>query len=640
MPGSKRTAETGPDLGAGELSALLAALPAALLLLDVPAERLVYANEEFRRQWRLDPALPLSEVTARMVELTAAPELFLQSWSQRAACALAATAPDTVFRLREGRELRWRTVSIPRSPKMTPYVAHLFDEVVPATAAAGDVPDDLFRLTFEQAAVGMALLSTDYRFLRTNGALCGLLGYEEPDLRALRLPELIPQDDLEARRSWELHSERGAPTVHFDQRLLRRSGEPIWAHLSVSVVRDASAQPACFLAQMEDVTQRKRDEAEQERREQALVTMATTDPITGLYNRRFMLEFLNHRLLEAKRTGQPVSVLMLDIDRFRELNEKHGQDGGDRALRSVAQCLQLALRENDLACRYGGDELLIVLAGAPLPAALAAAERLREQLREARPVAELEAPITCSMGVATFPAHASTSASLLKAADVALYQAKRSGRNRVCGYEPPPAQERPQEHLEALRAGLQDASTDAVKALVTAIDLRDRYTGSHCQRATRLAVQLAEHLGCPPEELEILRLGVPLLDVGKIGLRDDLLTKSSHLTPEEWSLIRQHPVWGEQLIRRAALPKEVLKLVRWHHERLDGTGYPDGLSGDEVPFLVRIVNVADVATALREDRPHRRAWPRERVLEYLSKQAPTKLDEKVVAAYCEVCRGR
>lgn len=627
------TAETG------ELSAILAVLPVALVLLDGRGGALRYANEAFWGLWRIE-ALPKTsaELCTALQEHAASPELFAECWEKRSGSTVP--APDTSLRLRDGRELRWRTAVVGPSENMTPLIGHFFDELAPATTPDNSTADDLFRLTFEQAAVGMALLSVEFGFVRANASLCGLLGYEEPALRGMHLLDLVPADDSEGRRNWERYTRHGGTAFHLDQRLIRQNGEPIWAHLSVSVVRDSAGRPVCFMAQVEDVTQRKRDEAAQERREQALLEMATTDSVTGLYNRRFMMEFLNHRLIEAKRTEEPVSVLMLDIDWFHDLNERFGHDAGDQALRSVAACLQTSLREHDIACRYGGDELVVVLAGAPQTASLAAAERLRERLLELRPVAKLKDPVTCSIGVATFPEHASTAASLIKAADVALYRAKHSGRNAVAGYEPTKRDETAREDLDALRAGLQGASTEAVKALITAIDLRDRYTGAHCQRATKLAIQLAEHLGCSVDEIEVLRLGVPLLDVGKIGLPDGLLTKPGHLSPEEWNLTRQHPVWGEQLIRRAALPRAAIELVRWHHERLDGSGYPDSLQGDQIPFLVRIVNVADAATALREDRPHRRAWPRDRVLEYLRKQAPQKLDAQVVQAYCELFRGR
>jgi putative two-component system response regulator len=136
--------------------------------------------------------------------------------------------------------------------------------------------------------------------------------------------------------------------------------------------------------------------------------------------------------------------------------------------------------------------------------------------------------------------------------------------------------------------------------------------------------------------VETIRLGAPLLDVGKIGLPDALLTKEGKLTQAEWGLIKKHPEWGEQLVRKTALPAPAAEIVRSHHERLDGSGYPDGLVGDAIPRVVRIVSVADVATALREDRPHRRAWPRERVREYLKRHAGIRLDAAAVNAWCEL----
>jgi diguanylate cyclase (GGDEF)-like protein/PAS domain S-box-containing protein len=486
----------------------------------------------------------------------------------------------------------------------------------------------------------MALIGSDYRILRVNSSFAVMLGYTEAELAALPLEDLIYVDgDLSDESlpdgAWSGGLPGGQDTLHLDRRFQRRDGTLLWVHLSLSVVRDSLGRPVYLVAMAEDITERKREEAERDRHTRELQALASTDPLTGVYNHRFMQECLHRRVGEARQTERPISVLMLDLDHFRELNEEYGHDVGDRALRRVAETMRRALRPNDVACRYGGEEFVMILANAEFPSALAVAERIRRGVEGSELVAVGARSVTCSIGVATFPTHASTPTSLLKAADLALYQAKRSGRNRVCGYQPTPI-DSPADHLDSLRVGLRDATPEAVSALMTAIDLRDRYTGEHCQRVTRLALDLAALLDCSHGEREILRLGAPLLDVGKIGLPDQILTKPGKLTVEDWKLMRQHPLWGEQLVLSSALPPRVASLVRWHHERLDGSGYPDGLEGTQVPLIVRIAGVADVAEALLGDRPYRRAWTQERVLEFLDRHAGTSLDAEVVEAYREL----
>jgi diguanylate cyclase (GGDEF)-like protein/PAS domain S-box-containing protein len=621
-----------------EYGALIERLPVPVLLTDRSCERVLYANPPAARLWEVERYASFPALLDRMHLLAADAALVTELWEQRRALPLGPEGVESHLLLRDGRQVRWQTSPCPDDSGMGRGLLHVFQETAPEEPAARAAPtDDLFRLTFEKAAVGMALISPDFRMLRANPSFCLMLGYDEAELRELCLLDMVDPEEGEPDSGWASGLTSGQQSFHLDRRFLRRDGQRVWVHLSVSVVRDASGRPVYYVAMAEDTTERKRAEEERDRQTRELQALATTDPLTGLYNHRYMHEYLGHRLLEARRTGQPVSVLMLDLDHFRALNEDYGHDVGDRALRSVADTMRHALRGQDVACRYGGEEFVMILAGAPFRSALAAAERVRRRVEAIRPLVVDGRAVTCSVGVATYPVHASTAASLLKAADIALYEAKRGGRNRIQGYQPVAVEVTPQ--IEKLTSGLNGASLEAVNALVTAIDLRDRYTGAHCQRVARVSLELAIHLSCSDAEIETLRLGASLLDVGKIGLPDQILTKPGRLTREEWALMREHPIWGEQLLRRSALPPEVLQLVRWHHERLDGSGYPDALQADDIPLLVRIVSIADVATALRDDRPHRRAWPRARVTEYLQRHAGATLDERVVGAYCELYGG-
>jgi diguanylate cyclase (GGDEF)-like protein/PAS domain S-box-containing protein len=606
------------------------AVPSPVLVTDLAAGELVYANPACLQLWQLEPAATLPCVRKRMSEMAADPAALTGLWEPRRG---AAEQLESHLLLRGGRTVRWLTRPLLSEGRRLELHTFEVQEPEPSAGFGAGSPDTLFRLTFEKAAVGMALVSDDLRFLRVNQSLCRMLGYEETELLSRSVWEILHPDHAALAEGWTRRLQAMEESLHAEVRCVRRGGETAWLGLSLSVVRDARDRPTYFIAMAEDITARKLEEAEQARRTEELRTMATTDPLTGLWNHRWMLEVLAQRLAEARDTGTPVSVLMLDLDHFRDLNTRFGHDAGDRALRNLAESMRHALRGGDVACRYGGEEFVMILSGASFEAGLAAGERVRLRVEASRPIGEQVSPVTCSVGVATCPDHASTVASLLKAADIALYQAKRAGRNRVCGYVPIRV-EAPEKQLQRLGANLQGANLDAVRALVTAIDLRDRFTGAHCQRVARLSVELGRALGCEDALLEALNLGASLLDIGKIGLPDGVLTKPGTYTREEWELVRQHPVWGEQLVKHSGLPPEAVQVVRSHHERLDGSGYPDGLKGPEIPRLVRIASVADVACALRDDRPHRPAWPEERVKEFLKEQAGKALDPEVVEAYC------
>jgi len=594
---------------------------------------LLFANPACCDLWHAPAIRTVPELAGAMCRQVTDPALVRTAWSELAA-GVNPSGSSAKLLLKNGRLYRWKITPLGEGDTIEGAL-HVFEEVKSSPARLRG-RSDLFRLTFEKVGAGMMLVSDEDRLLHVNGALGVLLSQTREELLRRKLGDLVlPEDALHYAHGLEA-LRAGQEVFHADLRLLRSDGDAVWAHLSVSVVRDTSGQPVYFVGMAEDISHRKRHEAELVRRTQELAALATVDPKTGLYNHRHMQDMLSARLQEARRGGEPLSLLMLDVDHFRQFNEKHGHDAGDLALRCVAAALRDALRENDIPCRFGGEEFAVILAGTGLEEGLAVAERVRRHIQAAPPIAPDADTVTCSIGVATYPEHASTSASLLKAADIALYHAKSSGRNRVTGYVTGGT---PRHVLEHLETGLLGASPEAINALVTAIDLRDRYTGAHCQRVARLASTLGRRLECTPEEVELLRLAGSLLDVGKIGLPDTVLTTTDRLTDEEWELVRQHPLWGERLLRNSALPREVLEMVRWHHERLDGSGYPDGLRGKAIPRLARIIQVADVATALRDHRPHRDAWTRQGVVEYLQELAGTKLDPDVVAAYCELDGG-
>jgi len=623
-----------PLTGADALRSVTEGLPHALLVTDLACSRLLFANPECLRVWGGREALTLPQLVELMANQAVTSQQVTQIWADLGAVVARGEVHDEWIPLTDGRTLVWKR-GILRCEKGERWgTMHLFEECEPRPPV-GPPADALFLTVFERAAVGIALVAADGRFLRVNEAFCYLVGYAEAQLLGMGLVQLIHPEDAGEQSAWQDGFPAGHEASHLELRCQHRDGPQVWLHLSISVVNDAAGVAQYGLVLAEDITARKLREAEQERRTQELMALASTDPLTGLYNHRFMRECLTRRIADAKDAGQTVSVLMIDADQFRELNLQSGHDAGNRALCCLSDAIRQSLRENDVACRYGGDEFLVILAGVPYAGAIRAAERVRFHVEAAGRIAALSGPLTCSVGVATYPTHASTPESLLKAADLALYQAKNEGKNRVVGFETASSAAISAE-IEELKTGLQGASLEAVNALVTAIDLRDRFTGAHCQRVAKVAVELARFLSLPEEEIEAVRMGAPLLDVGKIGLPDTLLTKEGKLTQAEWALVRKHPVWGEQLVRKSSLPEAAVQIVRWHHERLDGSGYPDALTGDQIPRLVRVVSVADVATALREDRPHRRAWPLTRVREYLLRHAGSRLDADAVNAWCEL----
>lgn len=187
----------------------------------------------------------------------------------------------------------------------------------------------------------------------------------------------------------------------------------------------------------------------------------------------------------------------------------------------------------------------------------------------------------------------------------------------------------------ALYAELHETFLATAETLAEAIEMRDPYTGGHIKRVQAYAVATARKMGIDGEELESLRLAAILHDVGKIGVDDSILKKQGPLTPEEAARMHEHPAHGETLLGHIKALKVVLPGMKYHHERVDGKGYPDGLFGDDIPLHARIIAVADTFDAMTSDRPYRKGMPKEAAIKEISRHSSTQFDPVVTAAFCE-----
>jgi putative nucleotidyltransferase with HDIG domain len=173
-------------------------------------------------------------------------------------------------------------------------------------------------------------------------------------------------------------------------------------------------------------------------------------------------------------------------------------------------------------------------------------------------------------------------------------------------------------------------------AFVNAVEARDLYTREHSSRVTGISLILGKQLGCSGEELDILNFAGHLHDIGKIGIRDDILLKPGRLTPQEFEKIKEHPVIGANILEQLGMWEKERQIIRCHHERFDGTGYPDGLKGGQIPFLARILSLADVYDAMASDRAYRKRMEEDLILKIINEGAGTQFDPDVVAEFNRV----
>lgn len=360
-----------------------------------------------------------------------------------------------------------------------------------------------------------------------------------------------------------------------------------------------------------------------------LERLSTTDPVTGLANHRQIHEVLAKEQARSGRSGSPFSVVMVDLDEFKLLNDTHGHPCGDEALRHVSGILMDNIRATDIVGRYGGDEFVLVLPGTDPVAAGVVVENLRSAANDTPFVTPGgdRIPIRMSFGIAGYPRDAYNVNELMVAADANLYVSKRKGGNVVTGAAPEELEEGGREPFGFL------------ESMVTAVDNKDSYTRRHSDEVTTYSMMIAEALGLSEGTLSVVRVAGLLHDVGKIGIPDRILRKPGRLTSAEYDIVKSHPAIGESLIRAMPDLEEIRAAVLTHHEHFAGSGYPQGLAGSEIPLVGRILCVADSYSAMTTDRPYRKALAFEEAVAELEANAGTQFDPAVVAAFIQCLRA-
>jgi diguanylate cyclase (GGDEF)-like protein len=322
---------------------------------------------------------------------------------------------------------------------------------------------------------------------------------------------------------------------------------------------------------------------------------------------------------------------MLDIDGFKRVNDSLGHQAGDEILRLLAQVLTDVVRREDVY-RYGGDEFAVLLPDTDGNKAARFAERLRRAV--VKRTGENDTKVTISLGVAALPDTAKSSEEITYGADAAMYWAKSAGKNRVG------------EWAKLLKHGTDGTipsyagdrgvrAPDVIAAFAAALTAKDSTTAAHTQRCSWYTAKLAEELGLGEEEASVIRLASLLHDIGKLAVPDDVLFKPGSLNEDEWALMKQHPTSALHLLQVRSI-SDAVPVILHHHEHFDGSGYPDGLAGDDIPLASRILLVSDAFDAMTTDRPYRKAMPVEAAIEELKRNSGGQFDPAIVEAFLRI----
>jgi diguanylate cyclase (GGDEF)-like protein/putative nucleotidyltransferase with HDIG domain len=359
--------------------------------------------------------------------------------------------------------------------------------------------------------------------------------------------------------------------------------------------------------------------------------LALTDPLTGLGNHRHFHERLQRELAAADDNGDVVSLCLLDIDDFKQINDRFGHPAGDRVLAVVAS----RLRQGGEAFRLGGDEFAVLLPGTPGDETLKVAEAIVARIGDAD--LGVVGSITASAGVATYPQHGRERDSLIRLADSALYWAKEHGKNQTRLARSDVAELA--DFRRSASAADRIAHFRAAASLARAVDSRDAFTGSHSDRVATLSAQIAEQLGLPSDEVDLIKLAASLHDIGKLAIPEEILRKPNALTDAERLVLERHPQIGHRMLESLGVDP-IADWVLHHHERWDGDGYPSGLRGTEIPLGARIIFVADAFDAMTSNRLYRRALTQAEAVREVERCSATQFDPEVVQAFLAVLGTR
>jgi diguanylate cyclase (GGDEF)-like protein len=397
-----------------------------------------------------------------------------------------------------------------------------------------------------------------------------------------------------------------------------------------------------------------------------LQQQSITDGLTGIKTRRFFWEALSSEWKRASRSGRPFSVVLVDLDKFKEVNDSLGHLEGDLVLARVGRLLEQKCRQSNVVARYGGDEFIILMPETGIEQAQVLAERLRLWVAT-DPMLE-EHHITGSFGVASFPVHGFSMEDLIRVADAGMYVAKHAGGNQVStsdvfgegsavqrqlvsGYIEGFLQREHNgpEHLEELvttlrkLCGREDekdhkAIKEAVEALSRAAELREHNAAGHGEQCSHYTGMIARGLNLSGQEVEDLTFAGRVHDVGKLFIPDRVLNKPGALTEDEFAVIKKHPQVGAEVLRAIPEIEHVAQAVESHHEAFDGNGYPRGLKGEDIPLYGRIVAVADAYVNMTSDRSFAPPKTDEQALAELGKQSGIRFDGMIVRLFARLLK--
>ncbi len=461
------------------------------------------------------------------------------------------------------------------------------------------IREEQYRKIFETSPVGILVQDEEGNILEVNDKLCEITNYNKDELEGSSIFDTLINSEKTEKIREIMERILAGDDLSLTEKFRTKNGEVYYARLEKTRFKLPGGEEG-LLSMLMDITTLKEKEAN-------LEYLSYHDGLTDLYNRSYLEKEMAR--LDTERQ-LPVSLIMCDVNRLKLVNDTYGHNKGDELLKKVADILRDCTRGEDIVSRWAGDEFVILLPQTEAEEA----ERVVRRIEKACEGVKLEdIPITLSVGRATRINMEEELEEILSRADERMYRDKI---NRINNYE-----------------------NRLIKNMLDSLAAKSAETNEHAMRMTELAYKLGEELDLPNEQLNRLTLLATLHDIGKITISEDILKKPEELSGEEWVKIKMHPEKGHTILTATDDFAHIAREVLHHHERWDGTGYPEGLAEKEIPLLSRIIAIVDAYDVMITGRPYKDSISKEKALAEIKACAGSQFDPELAEQFVALMKS-
>jgi len=615
--------------------------------------KVIFINNTFRR-WCKELGLKTDVVGMNLFDaMPFLPDRVRKEYEQTISTGRPMVTEETT--LLRGREIITETQKIPilEGGKVKKVITIVRDVTMRKKLEARLIDsEEKFRKMFEDAndAIFIADIKTG-RILDVNKQAEKLIGLPRQELIGMNQTKLHPAEESENYKEMfrnvtkEAMNAKDSRLLSIEAEVVNFKGERIPVSISASIFEILGKKVLQGI--FRDISEIKRMEREKKEAE----ALALIDPLTQLYNYRYLQRRIHSEFELAKRRAAPLSVLIIDIDYFKSVNDTFGHEYGDLVLQEFAMLLHHTCRNIDVVTRFEGEGFFIILPDTEGRGGFAFAERIQRVIKKHR-FGVNKVKLRVSIGICSYPEDGvATVDNLLTNAERCVRLSKELGGNTisVCSQlrkrKPPTravdidSEKRvntiTKRFSELLHRNKQN-TIEAVYALAHTVGAKNEYTEEHSEDMVKYSTEIGKRLKLTDQELDDIRHGAMLHDIGKLGISEKILLKPGKLTKKEFEIIKKHPQIGADIIRPVHFLKDVVPIILHHHERYDGYGYGSKLKGEEIPLGARIVAVVDVYQALVSNRPYRKAYSKREAIKIVKEESGTHFDPKIVKAFLEV----